>query len=250
MTRRLPALAMVLAAVIWPIAPATAAQLPVVTQQVLQQNDPKGAWHFAYKYPQISVPGALMGVRGICQDFNQQMKQEAQKSLQQFKGEVAQNASTTTPVKAKSERTVDYTVVTRAPGLLAFKFTQFDYLRGQAHPTTTVFTRNFAMGGQFVKLADLFAPNSNYLSTLSLATKKQLMVQARRKKFELISPNGYAAKPENFQNFLITRRGLEIIFNPYQVAAGYVGTLSAMVPWTVLERDLSDQGRRLRQSAV
>jgi hypothetical protein len=249
MTRRLPVLAIVTAAVIGGTAPATADQRPVVTQKVMQQGDPKGAWQFSYKYPQISVPGALMGVQGICQDFNQQVKKEADQSLKEFQEEVAKNASATIPIKAKSQKTVDYVVVTRAPGLQAYKFTQFEYLRGQAHPLTTVFTRNFDMGGQFVKLADLFAPSSRYLDKIASVAKRDLTAQARRKQFKIIEPKGYAANAENFENFVITRRGLEIFFNPYQVAPGYVGILSATVPWSALQRDLSDQGRLIRQSS-
>jgi hypothetical protein len=249
MRRRLPVLAIVTAAVIGGIAPATAAQRPVVTQKVLRQGDPKGAWQFSYKYPQISVPGALMGVRGICQDFNQQMRKEADQSLKEFREEVAKNASSPVPIKAKSQKSVDYVVVTRRPGLQAYKFTQFEYLRGQAHPLTTVFTRNFDMRGQFVKLPDLFAPDSHYLEKIASVAKSQLTAQANKKQFKIIEPKGYAANAENFQNFVITGRGLEIIFNPYQVAPGYVGILSATVPWSALQSDLSDQGRLIRQSA-
>jgi Protein of unknown function (DUF3298) len=223
-------------------------QRPVVTQQVLKQRDPQGGWQFSYQYPQISVPGALMGVQSICQDFNQQMKGQAQRSLAQFQKAVTRNASTTAPVATPSRRNVDYVVVTRTPGLLVFKYTQFEYLRGMAHPATTIFTQNFAMRGQFLKLDDLFTPNSGYLEKIAATVGRELRSQARKKRFEIIAPQGYAAKAENFQNFLIRRSGLDFLFNPYQVAPGYVGVVSARVPWSALEGDLSDLGHRIRRA--
>jgi hypothetical protein len=246
-TPRCMILAVALAMVAGSAAPA-ADQRPVVTQQVLKQRDPQGAWQFTYKYPQISVPGALMGVQGICQDFNQQMKQEAQRSLEQFQKAVATNASTTAPISEPSKREVDYAVVTRTPGLLVFKYTQFEYLRGMAHPTTTIFTQNFDMRGHFLTLEELFTPNSGYLEKIAAAVGSDLTAQAKKKKFEIIEPQGYAAKAENYRNFLIRRSGLDFLFNPYQVAPGYVGALSAQVPWSALEGDLSDLGRRIRRA--
>ena len=70
-------------------APAAQGQAPVVTPKELKQSDATAGWEFSYRYPQLSVPGALMGVRGICEDFNQRMEQEARQSLEGFKKEVA-----------------------------------------------------------------------------------------------------------------------------------------------------------------
>src|SRR5437899_2975685 len=127
--------------------------LPVVTQHVLRQEDPRGAWQFLYRYPQIRVPGALMGVHAIVRDFNQKMKEQTERSLAQFRKEVVEYTSDT-PVKTKSQLSVRYEAVTRTPALLAFKFTQFEYFRGAAHPLESVFTRNFTMRGNLIKLDD------------------------------------------------------------------------------------------------
>jgi hypothetical protein len=220
-----------------------------VTTGTLKQVDPNGRWQFSFRYPRISVAGALMGVQGICQDFNRKMEQQAQESLKGFKEAVAAAASTSSPVKAKSERTVSYQVVTRSSGLLAIRFTQFEYLRGQAHPTTTVSTQNFTLQGRFLKLADLFATDARYLEKISSSVGKELTAQASRRKFEIIDSQGFAAAAPNFQAFLITPRGLVFVFNPASVAASYVGVLSATVPWSVVEGDLSDQGRRIREQS-
>lgn len=230
-------------------APVGAAPRPVLTKQVLKQNDPRGQWQFSYQYPKLSVPGALTGVNGICQDFNQRQQQQAQQSLKAFKQAVAENAALPAAVKAKSERTVTYEVVTRTPGLVALRFTEFQYLRGQAHPSTTLATVNFSLQDEFLKLEQLFQPNSGYLEKLSAAVGKQLRAQAAKKQFEIIAPEEFAPRAANFQGFLITASGLTLLFNPAVVAPYAAGPLSATVPWSVLEGTLSPQGSRLRQAA-
>jgi hypothetical protein len=244
MAFRFPILALLLATA----APTRAAPLPTVTKQVLKQTDPRGKWAFSYQYPKLSVPGALMGVNGICQNFNQRMQQQAEQSLQAFKQAVTENAALPAAVKAKSERTVTYQLVTRKPGLVAVRFSEFQYLRGQAHPTTTLSTANFSLQDEFLKLEPLFQPNSGYLEKLSAAVGKQLQAEAAKKQFEIIAPEGYAARAGNFQDFLVTAQGLTFLFNPAEVAPYAAGPLSAAVPWSALEASLSDQGRRVRQA--
>jgi Protein of unknown function (DUF3298) len=222
---------------------------PIVTPQVLRQADPHRAWLFTYRYPQISVPGALTGVQRICRAFNQKIERQAQRSLEEFEKEVARNASAAVPIAAQSRRDVDYSVATRRPGLLVLKYTQFEYLRGMAHPVTTIFTQNFDMRGRFLALPDLFTPNSGYLEKIAVTVERGLRAQSRSKGFKVIAPQGYAARVQNFQSFLIRRSGLEFLVSPYQVAPGYVGVLSATVPWGTLEGDLSHLGRQMRRAA-
>jgi hypothetical protein len=229
---------------------AGAAALPRVTRKTLQETDPHGLWRFVYRYPETDVPGALMGVRGDVGDFNRQMRQQAEAAREQFKKDVAAYTSAAAPVKEPSEFRVDYTMVTRTPGLLAFKFTQYVYFRGAAHPLTTVFTRNYDLGPDTLKLEGLFVPNSDYLQRIADAVQRQITAQAKKRDFEIIEPHGYAADRRNFQNFVITRAGLEFFLNPYQVAPGYVGILSAAVPWSALEPVLSDRGRLARRLAT
>lgn len=222
------------------------AQSPTVTQKTLKQTGPKRSWTFSYKYPTIAVPGALMGVQGICRDFNQRMEKEANQSLAAFKQQVAENGKVLSPVKTGSERGVTYSVAARTQNLVAVKFTQFEYMRGAAHPTTTSFTRNFAMQGRFLSLKDVFKPGSKYLETISTFVGKDLNAQAKAKKFEIFSPQGFAPRIENFSNFLITRGGLTVLFDPAEIAAYAVGPLTSTVPWTALDADLSPLARTLK----
>lgn len=86
--------------------------------------------------------------------------------------------------------------------------------------------------GQEVTLADLFQPNSDYLTVLSNYTKDALMKRLQDK--NLIA-EGTAPKEDNFKIWNVNPRGLLITFDEAQVAPYVYGTQSVLVPYSVLK---------------
>lgn len=220
---------------------------PVVTSQAVQE---KGAsWDFTFRYPNVTVPGSLMGVSAMMRDFNTHMQQDAASSLTAFKAEVADwlKDAANQPQDARSTRDVKYTVLTATTGAISVKFDQYQMMAGAAHPVTTVVTRNFLWGG-FVPLSALFTPQSKWLETVSRLVGDDLRKQAKAKSFALMTPQGFGPDEKNFEAFGITRHALNIYLQRDQVAAGYVGNLQVSLPWSALSSTLRPNVRDLIHS--
>jgi hypothetical protein len=101
--------------------------------------------------------------------------------------------------------------------------------------------------GKQLKLADLFLPGSKYLQTLATTCIQALTKQAQEE-----GPDGMldeawiqrGAAPEltNYDNWTISRKGLGITFDPYQVAAYAAGPQHVTAPYSALQGIIKPDG--------
>jgi hypothetical protein len=119
-----------------------------------------------------------------------------------------------------------------------------DYEQGAAHPNSYAEMLNYDLkNGKQLKLSDLFKPGAKYLQPIATYCVADLKKQAKEKGLldEEIE-KGAAASPKNYQSWTITRSGLGIYFDPYQVGPYAAGPQSVLVPYSSLKDLINPEG--------
>jgi Protein of unknown function (DUF3298) len=92
-------------------------------------------------------------------------------------------------------------------------------------------------------LVDLFKPGAKYLQAIATYSIGDLKKQAKEKSLlDDQIQEGAAPKTENYQSWTITRKGLGITFDAYQVGAYAAGPQFVMVPYTTLKDLVNPDG--------
>ncbi len=134
-------------------------------------------------------------------------------------------------------------LISSSPHTASYIFTTSEDTGG-AHPNT--FFRTFTFNkdvGKELALADLFIPGSDYLGMLSSI--------ARTKLPQIIGPladtnmikEGTVPVEKNFKNFFIDNGTLDILFDPYAVAAYAAGPQTLQIPLKDLSGILKSEYR-------
>jgi hypothetical protein len=138
-----------------------------------------------------------------------------------------------------SDITIGYEVALAKDDLIGLEFTVSSYSAGAAHPNSYTEVVNFDLkNGKLLKLADLFQPGSKYLQTLSTYCIQDLKKQAKGPDAMLDEDwiqRGAAAELTNYDNWTITRKGLAITFDPYQVGPYAAGPQHVLIPYAALK---------------
>lgn len=222
------------------------AQTPVVTQKVMRVNG--HGWTFVFRYPELSVPGALMGVRGIMGDYNRAFRAVADKYLARFKKDEADIVQPEERARGlKSVVDAKYTVLTNRQGLFSVKWDVYQFFARAAHPDTIVITSNW-INDTPVKLADLFVDSKAALKTISEYAKDDVRKQFATQLDMLDLTDGASPTAQNYESFGIRKQGLHIFFQRGQVAAGACGNISVSIPWQVLRAQLKPEVQAVIES--
>jgi hypothetical protein len=124
--------------------------------------------------------------------------------------------------------------------LVSIHFYIDTYYEGAAHPNHFALTFNYSFEtDKTLTLAELFKANSNYLKVISDYSIKALRKELGDNADSDWIQNGAGADEKNYRNWNITRRGLEINFDPYQVASYMEGPHEVVIPYRAL-RNLID----------
>ena len=119
-------------------------------------------------------------------------------------------------------------------------FTVSQLEHGMAHHAYTFFVVNYdAKAGRRLALADLFKPGSDYLQRISAAAVARLRLLNKEDGDSFLLDAEYAenasAKPENYQHWTLTERGLAVTFEPYQVGPFAAGSPNVLIPYAELK---------------
>ena len=131
--------------------------------------------------------------------------------------------------------------------LISVEFTQGQYEAGAAHPNSITTVLNYDVkNGKKLALADLFNANSKYLGVIADYCIKDLKEQSKRDKDAMLEDDqiqdGAGARADNYKAWTITRKGLLIVFDPYQVAPYAAGPQQVMVPYAALKPIVKSDG--------
>jgi hypothetical protein len=206
-----------------------------LVRKYTNEENKKPRYSLKVEYPQIEGPG-----NPNVEKFNQQVLALVSKQINIFKDDALKASADLPDSDAGSELDIEYEVVLATSKLISIKFVASPYLAGAAHPNHYSMVINYDLAaGKQLKLADLFKPNSRYLSIISSYCIAQL-----KKRLDEFSDydwinKGAGAKVENYASWNITKTGILITFDPYQVAAYAAGSQTVVVPYDLL-KDLID----------
>ena len=212
----------------------------------IKESNKKLKYEIDVEYPQ------LMGLLSPgFEKFNHEASRVALRDVSEFKKNLAEDkkdedAADQSSMPASS-LDIGYTVAVANDDVISVLFDIGTYYRGAAHPLSSSLVLNFDVKNRkLLKLADVFKPGSKYLQTISSFSIKDLKKQNQAQGADAMLDDqtiehGAAASEENYQSWTITRKGLGITFDAYQVGPYAAGPQYVLVPYAVL-KDMIDSG--------
>jgi hypothetical protein len=212
----------------------------IVSKQVKESNK-KLMYEIAAQYPQLTG-----GANPNFEKFNQAARAAVTRKVAEFKKSVQPDEGEEPRPEGSmgSDLSVGYTVMLAQDDLVSIKFDVSSYFQGAAHPNSYSDVFNFDLkNGKQLKLSDLFKPGSKFLQAIATYCIADLKKQAKDKGLlnEEID-KGAAASGNNYDSWTITRRGLGIHFDAYQVGPYAAGPQFVLVPYSNVKDLISTDG--------
>jgi len=205
--------------------------------KVIKEANKQSRFRIDVVYPQIEGDARF-------DKFNKEARAMVTKNVAAFKtSETSNETDAGSEIPAETQTSTldsDYQIRLAADDLISIEFTESAYSRGAAHPNSYTTVLNYDVrNGKKLALADLFNAKSNYVKVISDYCIKDLKQQAKKEKDSMLTDDmiqsGASARAENFNAWTITKRGLWITFDPYQVAAYAAGPQQVLVPYSALK---------------
>lgn len=217
-------------------------QIEIVTKQIKEANK-KLNYEIDADYPQLTG-----STDPNVEKFNQYARGLVIKEVSEFRKAMAAETDEEIPSETGSDLSIGYTVTIAKDDFISIDFASGSYYRGAAHPNSHSQVVNFDLkNGKLLRLADLFKPGSKYLQTIAAYCINDLKKQSKAKGADSMMDNGTiesgaAADPKNYQSWTITRKGLGINFDSYQVAPYAAGPQYVLVPYSALKDIIKPDG--------
>ena len=212
----------------------------LVAKQIKESNK-KLMYEIDARYPQLAG-----GSNPNFEKFNQLARAFVTKEVSGFKKAMAPEEGEEPPPEGSmgSDLNVSYEVAVAQDDLISVEFSIGSYYQGAAHPNTITESVNYDLkNGKQLKLADLFKPGAKYLQAIANYCIADLNKQAKDKGLEPSEiANGASANAKNYQSWAITRKGLGINFDAYQVGPYAAGPQYVLVPYSNLKDFINPEG--------
>lgn len=205
----------------------------------IRESNKKLMYEILIQYPQL-----IGGNNPNFEKFNQAARAAATKDVTEFKKvSVPQEGEEPPPTGSMgSSLNVSYTVALAQDDLVSIKFDISSYSQGAAHPSNYSAVTNFDLkNGKQLRLGDLFKPDAKFIQAISTYCIADLKKQGKGLPDEEIQ-RGAAPSAKNFQSWNITKRGLGINFDAYQVGSYADGPQYVLVPYSALKDLINPEG--------
>ena len=205
----------------------------------IKENNKKMKYEIDAVYPQLTGSGSAN-----YEKFNQTIRGVVTKKVGAFRTGQAPSADDPPPTELESlgsDLSVAYTIALARDDLISVVLEVSDYEAGAAHPNSYSEVMNFDLkNGKVLKLADLFQPGSKYLQAISAYSIADLKKQGKQGQDSMLEDEdwiqrGAGPDAENYSNWTIGKKGVGIIFDPYQVASYAAGPQHVLVPYSALK---------------
>jgi Protein of unknown function (DUF3298)/Deacetylase PdaC len=210
------------------------------TNKTIKEKDTAKHSEINAVYPEISGVDPVAASK-----FNKLVKKLVTDSNDSYKKDVADFTDEeikNMPASMGLSNDVSYDNVWASNDFVSLIFSDFSFLGG-AHGSQMSTTVNYDLkNNRELELKDVFEPNSDYLkmiSDYSIADLKKLLGETGDN--ELVS-EGAGAKAENFRSWNLTKKGLMITFDAYQVASYADGPQTVIIPYSKLKPILRKDG--------
>jgi uncharacterized protein DUF3298/peptidoglycan-N-acetylmuramic acid deacetylase PdaC-like protein len=222
----------------------------IIARQIREKNK-KLKYEIDAEYPQLTG-----STDPNFEKFNQTVRSLVTRKVTEFKKEMAQpEEGETAPDSADessettgSDLSIGYTIALAKDDLISVLFDIGSYYRGAAHPNSYSETVNFDLkNGRSLKLGDLFKPGTKYLQIISGYCIQDLKKQSKANGADSMLDDdwiqrGAGPNAENYKSWTITRKGLGINFDSYQVAPYAAGPQHVLVPYPAVKEIINPEG--------
>jgi hypothetical protein len=216
----------------------------IIARQIKEKNK-KLKYEIDVEYPQLAGSNDPN-----VEKFNQAARSLVTKQVNAFRAQMMDSAGEEAPVESEtgSDLGAGYTIALARDDLISVQFDIGGYSAGAAHPNSYTDVISFDLrNGRQLKLADLFKPGAKYLQTLSAYCIQDLKKQSKAKGEDSMLDDdwiqrGAGAEANNFRSWTITRKGLGINFDSYQVAPYAAGPQFVLVPYSALTEIIRPDG--------
>jgi hypothetical protein len=217
-----------------------------VVPKVIKEADKKKLYTIDAEYPQIEGDARF-------DKFNREARGLITKDVAAFKaGQTSEESeSGNDNVLADEARTstldIGYEIRYATDDLISVEFSEGSYEAGAAHGNSNTTVMNYDVkNGKKLTLADLFNPNAKYLSAISAYCIKDLRDQSKKYKDAMLDEEmmktGASPRADNYRAVAITKKGLWVTFDPYQVAPYAAGPQTVLVPYSALKDIIKPDG--------
>jgi hypothetical protein len=213
-----------------------------LTAKQIKESNKKLMYEIAAQYPQFSG-----GSNPNFEKFNQLVRGIVTKEVSQFKKDVQPEEGEERPEGSMgSDISIGYEVALAQDDLVSVQFDVGSYFQGAAHPNSYTEVVNYDLkNGKQLNLSDLFKPGSKFLQVIATYAIADLKKQSQEKGSELpddLIQSGAGASAKNYRSWKITRTGLGINFDPYQVGPYAAGAHYVLVPYATLKEVINPEG--------
>jgi hypothetical protein len=222
---------------------ALSGDVEIVGKQIKESNKTL-MYEVAAQYPQFTG-----GSNPNFEKFNQLVRGTVTKKVAQFKKEMAPEEGEEPRPEGSmgSDLSIGYSVALAQDDLVSIQFDVGSYYQGAAHPNSYTEVVNYDLkNGKQLKLSDLFKPGSKYLQTISAYCIADLKKQQAGEKGQALLDseieNGAGPSAKNYQSWKITKKGLGVNFDAYQVGPYAAGPQYVLVPWQNLKDLINPEG--------
>lgn len=214
----------------------------------IKESNKKLMYEIDAHYPQITGGSNPItgGSNPNFEKFNQVVRASVTKRVAGFRKDLQPKEGEEPPPEGSmgSDLGVSYQVMLAQDDLISVEFDIENYYQGAAHPNTFTEVVNYDLkNGKQLKLADLFKPGAKYLQAIANYCIADLKKQAKDKGLlDDEIQNGAAPNAKNYQSWTITRKGLGINFDAYQVGPYAAGPQYVLVPYSALKDVINPDG--------
>ena len=209
----------------------------------IKETNKKLMYEIAAQYPQFSG-----GNNPNFEKFNQAVRASVTKRVAEFKKDMeAEEGEELRPEGSMgSDLTIGYEIALAQDDVVSVRFDVGSYYQGAAHPNSYTDVINYDLkNGKQLNLADLFKPGSKYLqaiATYAIAELKKQSAAAGNSLPDDMIESGASPSAKNYQSWKITRKGLGIHFDAYQVGPYAAGAHYVLVPYANLKELINPEG--------
>ena len=216
------------------------ANVELTTKQIKESNK-KLMYEISANYPQFSGSN-----NPHFEKFNQIAHARVTKKVAGFKKDMQPEEDEELRPEGSmgSDLSIAYTIILAQDDLVSVKFDVGSYYQGAAHPNSYTDVINYDLkNGKELKLADLFKPGAKFLPAIATYSIGDLKKQAQDKGLlDDQIESGAAPSAKNYQSWNITKKGLGINFDAYQVGPYAAGPQYVVVPYSTLKDLINPEG--------
>ena len=218
-------------------------EVELVSKQIKESNK-KLMYEIAAQYPQFNG-----GSNPNFEKFNQLVRGSVMKKVTEFKKDMAPEEGEEPRPEGSmaSDLTIGYKVALAQDDLVSVQLDIGSYYQGAAHPNSYTEVINYDLkSGKQLKLSDLFKPGAKYLQPIANYCIAELKKQRATEKGSALTDseieNGAGPTAKNYQSWQITKSGLGINFDTYQVGPYAVGPQFVLVPYAMVKDVINPEG--------